>query len=234
MTDTGSRPANRRGKAAAPAPSDDGRANAARPTASVKWWALMSGVTGVVANVFLLLFYVTVKPWDEAPGPFGWFGRANDTLVVVQYLALVPVILGLERLMSDDVRARAWTRVGLAACIAIIVLQVLLLAWVLSFDIQIVPVGLSVIATVCWAGAISSAGSRTSTLPRSVTRLGRFLAVALPVGAAVFAIGFLVALVSDLSWAWVAGGLPGFAIWFLFPVWTLLLAVAPARAGRPH
>jgi hypothetical protein len=178
--------------------------------------------------VFLLLFYVTATPWVEGAGASDWYGQANDELIVVQYLALGPLVFGLGRLMRGDGRARVWTTVGLAACVAVVVLQALLLAQVLPFDIQVVPVSLGIVGTVCWAGGISGAGSRTGTLPESVTRSGRLLALGLPIGVATFAVGFVVTVVSDLSWAWVAGGLPGFVIWFMFPVWTLLLAVVPS------
>jgi hypothetical protein len=45
------------------------------------------------------MFYATAKPWRDSPSPPVWYGRANDTLAVVQYLALLPVMLGLGRLM---------------------------------------------------------------------------------------------------------------------------------------
>jgi hypothetical protein len=201
--------------------------------ASIRWWALASGVAGLVADAFLVLFYVTAKPWTGAVND-GWFGRANDLLVVGQYLALVPVVLGLGQLMSGDARARRWTRISVAACIAVLVLQVLLLTRVLGFAIQVIPVSLSVIVTMFWAGAISSAGARTRTLPRSAIRLGRVFRIGPPIAVAVFAVGFVVSLVADISWAWVAGGGLASVIWFLFPLWTALLALGPvpARIGQ--
>jgi len=196
----------------------------------VRWWALLSASAGIAANVFLVLFYVTAKPWLDLPGPPGWFGRANDSLVVVQYAALLPVVLGLGRLMPADVRARTWTRVGLVATASLIVLQILLLTRTLPFAIQVIPASVCVIASVLWAGGISGAGIRTGTLPEGVARAGRILAVALSAGAVIFIVVFILALATGVSWLWVAGALPGAVVFFLFPGWALLLvAVGPLR-----
>ncbi|MEV1178481.1 hypothetical protein [Nonomuraea sp. NPDC049784] len=193
-----------------------------------RWWAAASGGTGLIANAFLVLFYLTAQPWTGNAGD-GWFGAANDVLVLIQYLALVPVVLGLGRLMDGDTRARVWTGIGLVAAVAVIVLQALLITGAMPFERQVVAVSLSAVLTMCWAGAISAAGTRTRTLPRTVTRLGRVVVIGLPIALGTFGIGALVTAVSGVSWAWAAGGIPGFVVWTLFPAWTLLLATAPSR-----
>jgi hypothetical protein len=112
------------------------------------------------------------------------------------------------------------------------VLQLLLITGVLPFAIQVVPASLSAIATICWAGAISAAGARTHTLPPAVIRLGRALVIGLPIVVAVFAAGFVVTIVSGVTWAWAAGAIPGGVVWLMFPLWSLLLAVnTPGHVG---
>jgi hypothetical protein len=59
-----------------------------------------------------------------------------------------------------------------------------------------------------------------------LTRFGRLVALGLPVALGAFLLGALVTWAAHVSWGWVAGGVPGFAVWFLLPVWTLLLAGA--------
>jgi hypothetical protein len=78
-------------------------------------------------------------------------------LRTVQYLLLLPVILALGRLMPGDGRVRAWTGIGFAAAVAVIVLQLLLVTEVLPYAYQVVPVSVSSVVTMCWAGVISLA-----------------------------------------------------------------------------
>jgi hypothetical protein len=197
--------------------------------AGMRSWAATSGLAGLAGNIFLILFYLTARPWQESAGSMGWFGRADDSLVAIQYLALLPVVRGLGQRLRADTAAGVWTRIGLAAAAAVVGLQVLLIARIFPFAVQVAPVTVCAVASVCWAGAISSAGERLGALPAPVSRLGRVLGVGLPIGLAVFLLGFLLALLTGPSWLWVVGAMPGFAVWFLFPVWTLLLA-APVRS----
>jgi hypothetical protein len=191
-----------------------------RLPASVRGPALTSGVIGLIAAAFLVLFYIAAKPWTDAPNE-GWFGLANDILTMVQYLALIPVIVGLRRLMSNDARARAWSTAGLAAAAALVVLQLLLVTRLLPFAIQVIPASLCALLTLCWAAAISSAGARTATLPSPTIQLGRAIGIGLPIALVVLLIGFAVTAIAHVSWAWAAGGIPGAAVWILFPLWTL-------------
>ncbi|MFI6317432.1 hypothetical protein ACIBG8_07925 [Nonomuraea sp. NPDC050556] len=196
-------------------------------------WAGVSGVLGLVAAAFLVLFYVAARPW-EAGGQEGWYGLANDVLTALQYVALVPVVVGLGRLMPGDARARRWTRVGLVASIGVVVLQVLLVTGLLPFAYQVVPVSLCGVAAMCWAGGISAAGARAGALPGAVTGFGRAVAVGLPVAVVAFAVGALVTAVFDVPWAWVAGGVPGVVVWAMFPAWAVLLAaVRPGTTSVP-
>ncbi|MET7328280.1 hypothetical protein [Nonomuraea sp. NPDC005650] len=191
---------------------------------SLRLQAVAGGVAGLVADVFLVLFYVVARPWGDDPGD-SWLGPANDVLVLLQYLALVPVVLGLGRLMAGDARARGWTRIGLVAAVLVVVLQALLLTGVLPFAYQVVPVSLSGVAAMCWAGAISAAGARSGALPAAVTRLGRAIVIGLPVAVVAFGVGFLVTVVAGVSWAWAAGGIPGAVVWTMLPLWTLLVGL---------
>jgi hypothetical protein len=153
-------------------------------------------------------------------------GRANDILVAVQFATLLPVIRGLLNVMPTAPRVLPWTRVGLMAAAAVVVLQVLLIARIIPFALQVIPVTLCIIVTFFWVGAISHAGERTHALPKSITRLGRFLSLGLPVGAGVFLTGVLVSWATHLgssAWVWVVGALPGFVVFFVFPIWCLLL-----------
>jgi hypothetical protein len=193
-------------------------------TAGARWWALASGVTGLVANLFFVLFYVTAKPWRDGVSTDEWFGTVNDWLTAVQYAALLPVVRWLGNRMAGDGRARRWTVVGLAAAAGVVVLQLLLTVGVLPFQIQVVPVTLCIVGSICWIGGISAAGQRTGALPGRVTRSGRVLAVGFLAGMAVFVVGVLLAWVAGLGpVAWGVTALPAFAVWCLVPGWSVLL-----------
>ena len=108
--------------------------------------------------------------------------------------------------------------------IAVAVLQLLLVAGVLEFDVQVVLVVAAFLLVYAWVFAVSSAGHRHGTLPRSVTRFGLLLGVCFPVGLLITAAGLLFpsgsAARSPSSYlAWLA------AIgWLGLPVWPLVLA----------
>lgn len=196
-------------------------------------WAWLSGTAGMIANILLILFYVMAKPWQETGGSAGWLGRANDSFVAVQFAALLPVIIGIRALMPADPKVRAWTKVGLAASGAVVVLQLLLIFRILPFAIQVTPVTLCIIATFCWASALSRAAEAARVLPLAVTRFGRALGVGLALGAAVFLLGFAISWAAALSsGAWVVGALPGFLVFLAFPVWVLLLARTDTRVDN--
>jgi hypothetical protein len=193
--------------------------------------ALASGLVGILANVYLVLFYLTAKPWQpdsvarQVKGDPTGYGTINDWLIPLQLALLIPIVIWLGQQTQIEKRSRRWTAIALAASIAATLLQLLLIAGALPFDIQVGPVAVCVMLLLCWAGIISSAGRRHHVLSDSTVRLGRLMMWAVPVGVAAFAVGIgISALQGAGSWAWVVGGLPGALAWLAFPLWVLLVA----------
>ena len=62
----------------------------ARAVRTVDRWALVAGVTGLLANVLLVVLFTT-----PADGPYAWTGPANDVVGDVSTLATIPVAVGL-------------------------------------------------------------------------------------------------------------------------------------------
>jgi hypothetical protein len=186
--------------------------------------ALGSGLIGIVGNVYLVLFYLVAKPWQ--PGSVGGgYGTINDWLAALQLVLLIPVVVWLGRLTRIEKWPRRWTGIALAASIAAVVLQLLLLTGALPFAIQFCLMSVCIVLLYCWAGVISAAGRRRGVLSPTTARLGRLLMWAMPVGAAAFAVGIgISALQGEGSWAWVVSGLPGALVWLAFPLWVLLVA----------
>jgi hypothetical protein len=183
----------------------------------MRWWALVSGVTGLVADVLLVAFYAVAQPWTDTPRET-WLGAANDYLVIVQFAALLPVALALTAY-------RPWRVVGIVACSAVVVFQVLLVTGAMPFETQVGFVSAAAIAAMLWAGAVSRGQ------PEPVRRLGRILLVGVPLALIVFVAGALVTIVADIDWAWVAGGAVAVIVWFVFPLWAVVLGLSlPGRA----
>ncbi|MET7401766.1 hypothetical protein ABZS66_50625 [Dactylosporangium sp. NPDC005572] len=191
----------------------------------MRWWALASGVLGLAADLLLVAFYAVAQPWTDAPHETS-LGAVNDYLVIFQFAALLPVVVGLGRRLPPARRVRVWTAIGAGACVAVVVLQVLLVTGVLPFDVQVGLVSAGSVASMLWAGAISDSPAN----PAPVRRLGRILLAGVPVAMLAFLAGTVVTVAAGVDWAWVAGGAVGTILWFLFPLWAVLLGVtSPGR-----
>ena len=194
-------------------------------------WALTSGITGLVANVLLVLFFLLAQPFGvsgplaEAGQDFMWLGSANDLVIVVQFLTFIPVALTLRRWLPPTRSIPIATAAAVGAMIAVVILQLLLVAGVLEFDVQVGFVVATFLVVYAWVIAVSSTGHRHGTLPRSVTRFGLLLGVSLPVGLIIAAAGLLFPSGSPAQLAFVIPGVAIAAIgWLGLAVWPLVLA----------
>jgi hypothetical protein len=188
-------------------------------------WALTTGITGLLANVLLVLFFLLAQPFGEARQRFMWLGTANDWVVVVQFLALIPVALALRSWLPGTRAVRLTTAAAVAAMAGTAILQLLLIVGVLAFEVQVALIVAMFLVVYGWVLAASSTGHRHGALPRPVTRFGLLLGVSFPVG--------LLITTAGLPFGWgsvaqVAFGVPGIVLgsagWLALPVWPLLLA----------
>jgi hypothetical protein len=200
-------------------------------SASPVLWALTSGITGLLANALLILFFLLARPFGvngplaEAGQDFMWLGSANDVVIIVQFLTFIPVALVLRRWLPPTRSVRIATAAAVAAMVVVAILQLLLVAGVLEFDVQVMLVVAMFFVVYAWVIAVSSTGHRHGTLPRSVTRFGLLLGVSLPVGLVIAAAGLLFPSGSPAQLAFVIPGVAVAAIgWLGLPVWPLVLA----------
>jgi hypothetical protein len=194
-------------------------------------WALTSGITGLVANVLLVLFFLLAQPFGfsgplaEGGQDFMWLGSANDVVIIVQFLTFIPVALALRRWLPARRSMRAVTAAAIGAMVAVAVLQLLLVAGGVDFEVQVVLVVAMFLVVYAWVITVSSTGHRHGTLPRSVTRFGLLLGVTFPVGLVIAAAGLLFPSGSPAQLAFVIPGVAIAAIgWLGLPVWPLVLA----------
>ncbi len=194
-------------------------------TVGPQLWATISGITGLAANLLLVLFFLLAQPFGVARPGFMGLGTANDWVIVIQFLTLVPVALALRSRLPATRAVALATAAAVAAMVGTAVLQLLLIAGVLGFDVQVRLVVPLFLVIYGWVLTASSAGHRHGTLPRPLTRFGLLLGMCFPLGLLIAAAGL------PFGWgsvAQLAFGVPGLLVgglsWLAFPVWPLLLA----------
>lgn len=200
-------------------------------TAGPVVWALTSGITGLLANVLLVLFFLLARPFG-VDGPLAkaghdlmWLGSANDVVIIVQFLTFIPVALALRGWLPYTRSVRLSTAAAVGAMVTTAVLQLLLVAGVLEFDVQVLLIVATFLVVYTWVVTASSTGHRHGTLPRSVTRFGLLLGASYPVGLIIAAAGLLFPSGSAAQLAFVVPGVAIVAVgWLALPVWPLVLA----------
>jgi hypothetical protein len=132
--------------------------------------AIVSGVISAVGVVLLIAMYLPLPM--TPPRVFGLtFGGINDICVAIQYLATIPLALALYRLLlpHNPMLIRIATVAGMAAMVAVVALQLLLIFKVLTFEQQVGWVSLAMIAGVgSWLIITGYVGRSTRKLPRSL------------------------------------------------------------------
>lgn len=188
-------------------------------------WAWASGIAGLLANLLLVLFFLLARPFSEVHNSFGWLGTANDWVMVVQFLAMIPVAVALRRWLPPTRLVQVITAIAVVAMVIVAVLQLLLVAGVVEFDVQVLLVVAAFVPVYAWVFLASSVGHRTTALPRSVTRFGLLLGASGPLALLITAAGYLIGSASGHPVAAVAPGLLlGALSWLALPVWPLILA----------
>ncbi|HYI59283.1 MAG TPA: hypothetical protein VEX66_14025 [Microlunatus sp.] len=214
---------------------------ARRPPVWAVGAALVSGVLGLVGNVFLVAFLALTHPYYSDP-TWGWLGSASDVVAVGQFAALVPVILVVGRLLPPSRLMRACTALTMITTGGIAVVSAALAAGLMTFDSQVWFVVGFLVPLYGWLLVANSVGHRAGALSRSVTRLGLLLGVSWPAAAALVLAGLLIGGVDLGSQAY---GLPGAVLlvpgivlgllsWLALPLWPLALAATAYRPSRPE
>jgi hypothetical protein len=182
---------------------------------TVPRWALLAGITGVVANLLLLALF-TVPGAD-------WTGPANDIVGgVVSTAATIPVALAWRRDLP------VFTFAAVAGMTVIVVLSVLLVAGVIPFEAQLVGIIVPVEAMFLWVWAVG----RTGRLPRGQSRAAELIGLGAVLGFPLAALAWLFPQGSAAQV--VVGGLGVLLVgpaWFAFPIW--LIRLGASRARRP-
>jgi hypothetical protein len=201
-------------------------------------WAWASGIAGLLANLLLVLFFLLARPFSEAQNSFGWLGTANDWVLVVQFLAMIPVAVALRSWLPPSRLVQVITAIAVAAMVTVAMLQLLLVAGVVQFDVQVLLVVAAFLLVYAWVLLLSSVGHRSAALPRSVTRFGLLLGASFPLALLITAAGYLIGSATGHPLAAAGPGIVlGTLSWLALPVWPLILArlvlVSSPRRSAP-
>lgn len=188
-------------------------------------WAWASGIAGLLANLLLVLFFLLARPFSDVQNSFGWLGTANDWVIVVQFLAMIPVAVALRSWLPSSRLIQVITAIAVAAMVTVAVLQLLLVAGVVEFDVQVLLVVAAFVPVYAWVFLTSSVGHRAAALPRSVTRFGLLLGASCPLALLITAAGYLIGSASGHPLAALGPAIViGTLSWLALPVWPLILA----------
>lgn len=206
-------------------------------------FALAAGVLGLIANSLFVAFWLITYPyWFDLT--WGWLGPASDTVGIGMLLTLIPVVIGVRRLLPPSRTLTALTSAVAVALASMAVLQLAGTQGLLEWGVLMRIVVALLVPVYGWLILVNSVAHRTDALPRSVTRLGLVLGVLWPAGLLLMLAGLLLGG-SDPDYLefGLPGGLlmaPGMLLgalgWLALPVWPLLLgrtALRRPRVGPP-
>jgi hypothetical protein len=191
-----------------------------RAVRAVDRWSLLAGVTGVLANILLVILFTT-----PADGPYAWTGPANDTVGVVATLAMIPVAAGLLAVCGNRPGLGAITSLAIVAMVVMAAVSMLFMLGLVPFAAQVDSSYAGLILIFGWVFAASRAGRASGRLPRQVATCGVALGAAGLAGAALLAASVPMpahSLIRDITWA--AGALAGAPVALAFPVWLIVLS----------
>jgi hypothetical protein len=129
---------------------------------------LASGVISGVAVCFFVAMYAAFAVGSTSTGRL--LGGINDTLTLVAYLVAVPGVLAVHVILrgSRPVLLAVATAIALLALAAIVLLQLLLVLGVLTFEQQIGPVAVAFLVLGAWFVGVGYVGGRRGLLPNGV------------------------------------------------------------------
>ena len=204
------------------------RMSSARRTA---YFAYAAGVTGILANLFLIVMYVLLGLQAGRPeaqtllgSAFHVAGSASDLLGSLATAFMIPVALFLGGRLPQRRAARLTQAAGLAAMAVLTVGGPLLVLGVLAFEVETPIAVAAAMVLSLWLFLVNRWLRLSDALDPRVARFGEFLGAGMLAGFVVVGLGLLLPW---MSWAQLVvfgvGVLIGLPSWLGIPVWFLLL-----------
>ena len=136
-------------------------------------FAIVSGIISAIGVVCLVTMFALFATPNRTLGLN--FGMLNDICVALQYLLTIPIALALYRILMpyNPALIRLATVVGVAAMVAVILLQLALIFGMMTFEKQVVWVSLAMIVGVgAWLVITGLVARSTGRLPNSLLMSG--------------------------------------------------------------
>jgi len=131
--------------------------------------AKVSAVIAAIGVIFFIIMYALFFADRQDLG--NRFGMINDIGVATQYLLTIPIALALYRILvsHNPLLIRIATAVGLVALVSTVVLQLLLIFGLLTFEQQLPWIALSMVVGVgSWLVITGLVAQSTGRLPHSL------------------------------------------------------------------
>lgn len=134
------------------------------------WLAIASGVLGVAMVATLVTMYAGFAMGPEARSTALQIGRINDALAILVYGLALPVVPAMHVLVREtgERRSLLLAAVGATGIVIVMYLQWLLVTGALSFEQQIVPVSLALLAVGAWIVGTGVLARRSGLLPHGL------------------------------------------------------------------
>ena len=147
-----------------------GRGNASRQFAVAGYAAIASGVLAIPMIVAIVVMFAGFALGPDARDTALRFGTINDTLTIVVYGLLLPVIPAMHVLVKDtgSSRSLALALVGAVGIVFTMILTWLLISGAMSIEQQIGPVSLALVAAGVWIVGASYLAAKTGFLPNGL------------------------------------------------------------------
>ncbi len=187
-------------------------------------FAVISGVSGIVANLSLAGFFAVGAPGD-ASARWAWLGPANDITGAISMAALIPVVIHLRRELRASGVVRLLSGASIAGMGALALVAPLMLSGMVSLTAQFVVAGVALPVIFGWLLAVNLAAGRSAVLPAGNALFGRTVGAAALAGTALAAFGAVAPPSSTLQrLLFAAAAVVGLPAYLAFPVWPILVS----------
>jgi hypothetical protein len=182
-------------------------------------FAYVAGITGILANLFLIGFYALQV---GRPENGTWLGSANDLVGSLGTAFMIPVALALSAWLPERLFYQIIQLLGLSAMTVLVVGGPLLVLGVLDFRVQ-APIALGAwMVLSLWLFLVNRWLRSSGVLAPRLAWFGEFVSAGTAAGIAIFGLGDLL---PGMSWAQLVLfgfggvgaviGMLGIAVWFV-------------------
>jgi hypothetical protein len=157
----------------------------------IRWTALSAyaaGVTGILANLFLIALYALQ---GSRPVEAATFGTANDLVGSLVNVFMIPVAVALSAWLPERLFCRIIQVLGLLAMATLVVGGPLLVLGVLEFRVQVPSMIVAWVVFSLWLFLVNRWLRTSGTLPHRTARYGEVMGALVLIAGSVAGLGLL-------------------------------------------